>query len=110
MFSASNAAFSSTTRNAGINWSAGSVALTDHDAGVAAFQGDWRSVGSSVSVDLVRELQNSSLKSGTGVPNRAVLRNGDGCRGSGSPRGMPTSRHQTNGGRATPEWARRPAG
>jgi hypothetical protein len=38
VFSASNAAFSSTTRNAGNNWSAGSVALTDDDAGVAAFQ------------------------------------------------------------------------
>lgn len=35
---ASNAAFSATTRNSGNNWSTGTVALTDDDAGSARFQ------------------------------------------------------------------------
>jgi hypothetical protein len=38
IWQASNAAFSSTTRNSGNNWSTGSVALTDDDAGSARFQ------------------------------------------------------------------------
>jgi hypothetical protein len=38
IWSASNAAFSATTRNSGNNWATGSVALTDDDAGSARFQ------------------------------------------------------------------------
>lgn len=38
IWSASNAAFSATTRNSGSNWATGSVALTDDDAGAARFQ------------------------------------------------------------------------
>jgi hypothetical protein len=38
VFQASNAAFSSTTRNPGNSWSTGSVALTDDDNGTAGFQ------------------------------------------------------------------------
>ncbi len=38
IWQASNEAFSSTTRNSGNNWSTGTVALTDDDAGSARFQ------------------------------------------------------------------------
>jgi hypothetical protein len=38
IWSASNAAFSATTRNSGNNWSTGAVALSDDDAGSAGFQ------------------------------------------------------------------------
>lgn len=38
IWQASNAAFTSTTRNSGSDWSTGSVALTDDDAGSARFQ------------------------------------------------------------------------
>ncbi|TFD93033.1 hypothetical protein E3T61_05520 [Cryobacterium lactosi] len=38
VFQASNAAFSSSTRNPGNSWSTGSVALTDDDNGTAGFQ------------------------------------------------------------------------
>jgi hypothetical protein len=38
IWQASNAAFSSTTRNSGNNWSTGTVALSDDDAGSARFQ------------------------------------------------------------------------
>jgi hypothetical protein len=38
IWSASNAAFSATTRNSGNNWSTGTVALTDDDGGSARFQ------------------------------------------------------------------------
>jgi hypothetical protein len=38
IWSASNAAFSATTRNSGNNWSTGTVALSDDDAGSATFQ------------------------------------------------------------------------
>lgn len=38
IWSASNAAFTASTRNSGNNWSTGSVALSDDDAGSAGFQ------------------------------------------------------------------------
>src|SRR3954470_270014 len=38
VWQSSYAAFSGTTRNSGNNWSTGSVALTDDDAGSARFQ------------------------------------------------------------------------
>lgn len=38
IWQSSNAAFTGSTRNSGNNWSAGSVALTDDDAGSARFQ------------------------------------------------------------------------
>jgi hypothetical protein len=38
IWQASNSAFSATTRNSGNNWSTGTVALTDDDAGSARFQ------------------------------------------------------------------------